>query len=91
VIKKLSLVFDGDFPEEHRRLAEEMSLSGVIKWLGHEPHDEVLRLTKSADLLMAINYEGFSTLIPGKIYEYWAIEGTPILLLSCQGGCIHPY
>lgn len=67
------------------RLAEEMGLSGVIKGLGHLPHDQVLRLIKSADLLLAINYEGWSTLIPGKIYEYWAAGGPPVLLLSCPG------
>ena len=78
-------MFAGDFPEEYRRLAEEMGLSGVIKGLGHLPHDEVLRLIKSADLLLAINYEGWSTMIPGKIYEYWAVGGPPILLLSCPG------
>ena len=83
--EELSLVFAGDFPEGHRRLAEEMGLNGVIKGVGHLPHDEVLRLTKSADLLLAFNYEGFSTLIPGKIYEYWAVGGPPILLLSCRG------
>jgi glycosyltransferase involved in cell wall biosynthesis len=83
--EKLSLVFAGDFPEGHRRLAQEMALSGVIKELGHVPHDKVLRLTKSADLLLAMNFEGFSTLIPGKIYEYWAVGGPPILLLSCVG------
>jgi len=81
----LSLVFAGDFPEGHRRLAEEMGLSGVIKGVGHLPHDDVLRLIKSADLLLAINYEGWSTIIPGKIYEYWAVGGPPILLLSCPG------
>lgn len=84
-MEKLTLVFAGDFPEGHRRLAEEMGLSGVIKGLGHLPHNEVLRLTKSADLLLAINYEGFSTLISGKIYEYWALGGPSILLLSCRG------
>lgn len=83
--EELTLVFAGDLPEVHRRLAEEMSLSGVVKGLGHLPHDEVLRLTQSADLLLAINYEGWSTLIPGKIYEYWAVGGPPILLLSCPG------
>jgi glycosyltransferase involved in cell wall biosynthesis len=36
-------------------------------------------------LLLAINYEGFSTLIPGKIYEYWAAGHSPILLLSARG------
>jgi len=83
--EKLTLVFAGDLPEEHRRLAEEMGLSGIVKRLGHLPHDDVLRLTKSADLLLAVNYEGWSTLIPGKIYEYWAVGGPPILLLSCHG------
>ena len=57
----------------------------MVKELGHLQRDEFLRLMKSADLLLAINYEGFSTLIPGKIYEYWAVGGPPILLLSCAG------
>jgi len=79
------LAFAGDIPEEYHRLAEEIGVAGVIKWLGHLPHDEVLRLMKSADLLLAMNYDGWSTLIPGKVYEYWAIGGPPILLLSCPG------
>jgi len=83
--EKMSLVFAGDLPEDHRRSADEMGLSSVIKVLGHVPHDAFLRLIKSADLLLAMNYEGWSTLIPGKIYEYWAIGGPPILLLSCRG------
>ena len=83
--EKLALVFTGDFPDEYQRLAEKMGLCGVINRLGNLPHDKVLRLIKSADLLVAVNYEGWSTLIPAKIYEYWAVGGPPILLLSCPG------
>jgi glycosyltransferase involved in cell wall biosynthesis len=83
--EKLSLVFAGNLPEEYRQLAEKLGLSGMMKGLGNVPHYEALRLSKTADLLLAINYEGWSTLIPGKIYEYWAIGGPPILLLSCPG------
>ncbi len=83
--EKLTLAFAGDFPEEYRRLADELGVARVIKVLGPMPHNEVLRLIKSADLLLAINYEGWSTLIPGKIYEYWAVGGPLILLLSCAG------
>lgn len=83
--EKLTLTLAGDLPEEYKRLAEEMGLSHVISGMGPLPHDEFLRLIKSADLLVAINYEGWSTLIPAKIYEYWAIGGPPILLLSCHG------
>lgn len=83
--ENLDFIFAGDLPEEFRELADEMGLSDVIQVLGNLPHNEVPRLTKSADLLLAINYEGWATLIPGKIYEYWAVGGPPILLLSCAG------
>jgi glycosyltransferase involved in cell wall biosynthesis len=83
--EKLSLVIAGDFPEGHRRLAHEMGLSGVIKELGNLPHREVLRSIKSADLLLAITTEGIPNAIPGKIYEYWAVGGPPILLVSYPG------
>jgi glycosyltransferase involved in cell wall biosynthesis len=83
--ENLDFIFAGDLPEEFRKLADEMGLSGVIQVLGHLPHNEIPRLTKSADLLLAMNYEGWATLIPGKIYEYWAVGGPQILLLSCAG------
>jgi glycosyltransferase involved in cell wall biosynthesis len=82
---KLRLVFAGDFPPGHLRIAKEMGIDGLLETRGHLPHSEILRVMKSADLLVAINYEGFATLIPGKIYEYWAVGGAPILLLSCHG------
>ena len=83
--EKINIKFAGDLPEEFRKLADEMGLSDVVQGLGHLPHADVLRLIQSADLLLAINYENWSTLIPGKIYEYWAVGGPPILLLSCPG------
>ena len=62
-----------------------MGLSGVIEKAGYLPHEEVLRVMKAADLLVAIATEGRPTAIPGKIYEYWAVGGPPILLLSGAG------
>lgn len=82
---RISLEFAGDFTDNHRKMASEMGLSSAIVEHGHLKHADVLRLMKSADLLMAMNYEGFATLIPGKIYEYWAVGNAPILLLSCNG------
>lgn len=81
----LTMAFTGHLPEAYKRMVEGMGLSGVVKEMGHLPREEFVRLLKAADLLLAINYDGFSTLIPGKIYEYWAVGGPPILLLSCQG------
>jgi glycosyltransferase involved in cell wall biosynthesis len=82
---KLVIKFAGDFPEEYRKQADKMGISSVIEGLGHISHAEVLQLTKSSDLLLALNYDGWATLIPGKIYEYWAVGEPPILLLSCPG------
>jgi glycosyltransferase involved in cell wall biosynthesis len=81
----LTVAFTGCLPEGYRNMVKAMGLSGVVKEMGHLPREEFVRLLKAADLLLAINYDGFSTLIPGKIYEYWAVGGPPILLLSCQG------
>ncbi len=82
---RISLEFAGDFTDNHREMAKEMGLAGMIREHGHLKHADVLRLMKSADLLMAMNYEDFATLIPGKIYEYWAVGNAPILFLSCKG------
>jgi glycosyltransferase involved in cell wall biosynthesis len=81
----LSVLFTGRLPESYRTELEKLGLTDVIKEIGHVPRDEFLELMASSDLLLAINYEGFATLIPGKIYEYWAVGGPPILLLSCKG------
>jgi glycosyltransferase involved in cell wall biosynthesis len=81
----LTMAFTGHLPETYKHMVEGMGLSGVVKEMGHLPREEFVHLLKMADLLLAINYEGFSTLIPGKIYEYWAVGGPPILLLSYQG------
>ena len=82
---KLRLVFAGDFSAAHRLLADELGLSGVIEEKGYLSHEEVLRVMKSAHLLVAIATEGRPTAIPGKIYEYWAVGGAPILLFSGAG------
>lgn len=87
--KILRFEFAGDLPENFQKLAHEMGLSELIHGVGHLPHEEILKVMKSANLLLAINYEGWATLIPGKIYEYWAVGGPPILLLSCPGAAVN--
>jgi glycosyltransferase involved in cell wall biosynthesis len=82
---ELQVIFTGHLPKGYRCLVEDMGLSGIVREVGHLPREEYVHLMSMADLLLAINYDGFSTLIPGKIYEYWAVGGPPILLLSCRG------
>lgn len=82
---RMHIVFTGRLPAAYRELATRSELSQHIEETGFLPWDELLALMASADLLLTINYEGFATLIPGKIYEYWAVGGPPVLLLSCEG------
>jgi glycosyltransferase involved in cell wall biosynthesis len=85
LMEELTLAFTGSLPERQRKLVDELGLSRTVKELGFLSQVDFLQLMKASKLLLVINYEGFSTLIPGKIYEYWAIGGPPILLLSCTG------
>jgi glycosyltransferase involved in cell wall biosynthesis len=81
----LAVAFVGYLPQVFRDMVEAMGLSDVVEEVGNLPHDECIRSMTAADLLLAINYDDWSTIIPAKIYEYWAVGGPPILLLSCRG------
>jgi glycosyltransferase involved in cell wall biosynthesis len=83
--RRLSVTFTGQLPEPYRQRIQGDGLSGIVHETGFVPHDGFLRLLREADLLLTINYEGFGTLIPGKMYEYWAVGRAPILLLDGQG------
>jgi glycosyltransferase involved in cell wall biosynthesis len=82
---QLALAFTGVLPDGVRQVAVEMGLSGVVQELGFLQRADLVSRMQAADMLVAINYEGYATLIPGKIYEYWAVGGPPILLLTCPG------
>jgi glycosyltransferase involved in cell wall biosynthesis len=62
-----------------------MGLTDIIEETGHLPRDQFIQLLQDADILLAINSSDWSTIIPGKIYEYWAVGGAPILLLTSPG------
>ena len=82
---EVTLAFTGTLPPGQRQLVRELGLSSMVKELGFVPREEFLRVLRAAGMLLVINYDGYATLIPGKIYEYWAVGGPPILLLSCPG------
>lgn len=77
--------FTGTLPAPHREAVEKYGLTDVVEEHGHLPHARFRQLLWDASLLLAINYNNFSTLIPGKIYEYWAAGKAPILLLGARG------
>ena len=82
---RVRVVFTGRLPKEYRELIPSYNLEEIVEESGFLSWNDLIHLMTSADLLLTINYEGFDTLVPGKIYEYWAVGGPPILLLSCPG------
>jgi glycosyltransferase involved in cell wall biosynthesis len=85
VAENLAVNFTGYLPQSYRDVVETMGLGEIVKELGDLPHQECIRFMMNSDLLLAINYDDWPTIIPAKIYEYWAVGGAPILLLSCSG------
>ncbi len=85
IAQRLRVHFTGQLNPGVAQMVKDMGLSDQVCELGYLSREDLTRQMISADLLLAINYEGFSTLIPGKIYEYWAAGHSPILLLSARG------
>jgi glycosyltransferase involved in cell wall biosynthesis len=79
------MVFTGALLPEFKASVQALGLDDIVEETGYLPHDAYLERLRTSDLLLTINYERFPTLIPGKIYEYWAVGGPPILLLSQPG------
>lgn len=68
----------------HRAMAKEAGLREHLEEPGYLPHDEVIRLQRSAGLLLTI-VAGGTHIASGKSYEYVA-AGRPILALTEPGG-----
>ncbi|MBI5931815.1 MAG: glycosyltransferase [Chloroflexi bacterium] len=83
--ENMRMVFTGELRPEYKTYVTEMGLDQMVEEAGYLPRPEFATLLRNADMLLTINYAGFSTLIPGKIYEYWAVSGPPIMLLSEPG------
>jgi len=81
----LKLVFTGHLERPYEKMVRELGLQEACQEVGHLDRIQYINLLRSADLLLAVNYDDFSTLIPGKIYEYWAASGAPIILLGSRG------
>ncbi|MHB1295056.1 MAG: glycosyltransferase [Anaerolineae bacterium] len=85
IVADMAITFTGHLPEADHEMVARLGMGDMVEEVGHLPREEFLRLMASSDLLLAINYEDWSTIIPGKIYDYWAVAGPPVLLLSCPG------
>jgi glycosyltransferase involved in cell wall biosynthesis len=70
--------------------ARELGVEKAVFFGGHVEHDEALRRSDGADILLLLGVMGRrpEIQVPSKIFEYLALR-KPILSLSKRGGAIH--
>ena len=85
---KLSVSFYGD-SGNISEIADEFGLLDIIHIGGKIPHDDVLIKQLNSDILLLIswNNESEKIFIPGKIYEYFALE-RPVLSIGYKEGSL---
>lgn len=86
ILIRFAGVFDYPGYSENQDAVRELGLQDNVEVLGYLPHQDSLSLLKSSDVLLLINdtAPGSEAYIPGKLYEYLAVE-RPILAFSLSG------
>jgi len=86
ILIRFAGVFDYPGYTENQDAVRELGLEDVVEVLGYLPHRQSLSLLKSSDVLLLINdtAPGSEAYIPGKLYEYLAVQ-RPILAFSLPG------
>lgn len=84
--RNLRLNFIGRIGEDVKYMFEDNFLKENLNIISHLPHDECLRYTTGAELLLLLipECEGNELIVTGKLFEY-LYSGNPILCLSDKG------
>lgn len=86
ILLRFAGVFDYPGYSDNHDAVQRFGLEDLVEVLGFLPHRQSLSLLKGADVLLLINdtAPGSEAYIPGKLYEYLAVE-RPILAFSLAG------
>jgi len=84
IARQLRLIFRGDMLDEYQGLLAVPDIADIVEVAPFLPRGEYISACRAADVLLVIAYNQAPSLIPGKIYEYWAAQ-KPILLLAEDG------
>jgi len=78
----LKIIGDGALRERYEKLAEELSLNGIVKFLGGKNHSEIEKLLEKSDLfILPSNYEPF-----GVVFIEALAKGVPVITCKGSGG-----
>lgn len=86
--QEIEVVFVGSTTPSDEHITLDSRWQNVIRYTGYIPHDESVRMVRTADLLFLPMHNlpvgRSSTIVPGKAYEYMA-AGKPILAAVPEG------
>jgi glycosyltransferase involved in cell wall biosynthesis len=78
----IKLLFVGDIPYENTlNIIAEHNLADVVTFVDYMPSDEAIKLSATSNALVVIQGEKFENQIPGKVFEYMAMQ-KPVLIIT---------
>lgn len=78
---KLRFMIVGSIPADQQKIIEDLALEEIVQPTGYMERDIYVETLVKAHLPVVINYS-VSSLIPGKLYEYWGSRNKMLLLDS---------
>jgi glycosyltransferase involved in cell wall biosynthesis len=83
---EVRFVFVGRFGDDVRAMFRRPELQGVVEEIGHLPHEESVRYTLGADVLLLVvdDVKGSEGIVPGKVFEYLGSR-RPVLAVAPEG------
>lgn len=84
VYAKLDILFLGTLPVDIRKVIEQWRLNDVIRSMDYLPREKFWDTVRNADVLLTIGDNDFPSMVPGKIYDYWAAR-RPQLYIGPKG------
>jgi hypothetical protein len=80
----MDVLFIGRLPAETLTLLDDLRLSDVVRVSEYMPRSEFWATIRNADILLTVGDNEFPSMVPGKIYDYWAAQ-RPQLYVGPEG------
>lgn len=88
--EKMKVRFIGDPPNvEFQKFIDTLPDNGFLSFEPYVPYLEALEIAAKADVLLVIQGELFNNQIPGKVYEYLALQKTVLAITNKESATYH--
>lgn len=81
---KFDVLFIGPLPQDSQEAIGQWRLGDIVRRADYLPREEFWGTIRNADVLLTIGDNDFPSMVPGKIYDYWAAR-RPQLYIGPNG------